>query len=254
MFKRIGDLHMYDVIGDVHGCYEECVELFQVLGYKWENDLPIHPDGRIPVFLGDITDRGPSSVSMMHLVTQLHTKKMANYVPGNHCDKLYRYLIGRDVQIKNGLETTVAELQALSNKEERQLSHAFIKLYETAPLYLSLDNGHLIVAHAGIKEAFIGKTNKRIKSFVLYGDVTGETDPTGFPIRRDWAKDYKGKAWIVYGHTPVKAPRQMGKTINIDTGCVFGGALTAWRYPEEQTVSVPSNQPFLEEKFRPIGE
>jgi protein phosphatase len=245
---------MYDVIGDVHGCYEECVELFKVLGYKWENDLPIHPDGRIPVFLGDITDRGPASVSMMHLVTQLHTKKMANYVPGNHCDKLYRYLIGRDVQIKNGLETTVAELQALSNKEERQLSHAFIKLYETAPLYLSLDNGHLIVAHAGIKEAFVGKTNKRIKSFVLYGDVTGETDPTGFPIRRDWAKDYKGKTWIVYGHTPVKAPRQMGKTINIDTGCVFGGALTAWRYPEEQTVSVPSNQPFLEEKFRPIGE
>jgi protein phosphatase len=245
---------MYDVIGDVHGCYEECVDLLQALGYKWGNDLPIHPDGRIPVFLGDITDRGPASVAMMHLVTQLYVKNLANYVPGNHCDKLYRYLIGRDVQIKHGLETTVAELQALPNKEERQLSHAFKKLYESAPLYLCLDNGYLIVAHAGIKEEFIGKTNKRIKSFVLYGDVTGATDPTGFPIRRDWAKDYKGQAWIVYGHTPVKEPRQIGKTINIDTGCVFGGALTAWRYPEKQLVSVPSRQPFLEEKFRPIGE
>jgi len=245
---------MYDVIGDVHGCYAECVELLEKLGYTWENDMPVHPEGRIPVFVGDITDRGPASTAMMHLVTQACARNLANYVPGNHCDKLYRYLIGRDVQIKHGLETTVAELKALSNKEERQLSHAFKKLYETAPLYLSLDHDHLIVAHAGIKESLIGKTNKKVKSFVLYGDVTGETDPTGFPIRRDWAKAYTGKAWIVYGHTPVKEPRQIGKTINIDTGCVFGGALTAWRYPEEQFVSVPSSQPLLEEKFRPIGE
>ncbi|WEG15027.1 bis(5'-nucleosyl)-tetraphosphatase PrpE [Pullulanibacillus sp. KACC 23026] len=245
---------MFDCIGDIHGCYEECITLLEKLGYKWKDDLPVHPEGRLPVFLGDLTDRGPASVKVMELVSKLFQKNLAKYVPGNHCDKLYRYLIGRNVKINNGLETTVAELKALSHKECRQISHGFKKLYESSPLYLQLDSGQLVVAHAGIKEAFIGITNKKVKSFVLYGDVTGETDDTGFPIRRDWAKHYKGDAWIVYGHTPVKAPRQVGNTINIDTGCVFGGALTAWRYPEKELISVPSLQPLIEEKFRPIGE
>lgn len=243
---------MYDCIGDVHGCYDECLELLNQLGYNWQNDLPVHPAGRIPVFVGDITDRGPASVAMMQLVTRMHEQNLANYVPGNHCDKLYRYLIGRNVQITHGLETTVEELKALPPKEERLTTYAFKKLYETAPLYLVLDDQKLVIAHAGIKEDYIGKMNKKVKSFVLYGDVTGETDATGFPIRRDWAKHYKGKAWIIYGHTPVKEPRQVGKTINIDTGCVFGGALTAWRYPEDELVSVPSKQPLIEEKFRSI--
>lgn len=245
---------MYDCIGDVHGCYEECVELLESLDYKWEDGLPVHPLGRLPIFVGDITDRGPASVPMMKLVTQLCEQNLAKYVPGNHCDKLYRYLIGRDIQVKNGLETTIEELKNLSQKEERLVSYAFKKLYESSSLYLVLDEDRLVIAHAGIKETYIGQTNKKVKSFVLYGDVTGETDTTGFPIRRDWAKHYKGKAWIIYGHTPVKKPRQIGKTVNIDTGCVFGGALTAWRYPEEELVCVPSRQPLVEEKFRPIGE
>ncbi len=243
---------MYDIIGDVHGCYEECIALLNTLGYEWKNELPVHPKGRKPIFLGDITDRGPASVQMMQLTTELCKRNLANYVPGNHCDKLYRYLLGRNVQVKNGLETTVAELQALTPKEYRLVTHAFKKLYEASPLYLVLDEGRLVVAHAGIKEKDIGLTNKKVKSFVLYGDVTGETDSTGFPIRRDWAKTYKGSAWIVYGHTPVKEPRGIGHTINIDTGCVFGGRLTAWRYPEKECVAVPSEQPLIEEKFRTI--
>jgi protein phosphatase len=240
----------YDVIGDIHGCFEECRELFDALGYRWENNLPIHPAGRVPIFVGDLTDRGPQSIRVIQFVTALVFEGLAHYVPGNHCDKLYRYMIGRNVQITHGLETTVAELNALDHKEKTRVMHAFKKLYEQSNLYLMLDSDQLIVAHAGIKEKYIGMNNKKVKTFVLYGDITGGTDETGFPIRLDWAKNYKGEAWIVYGHTPVESPRFVGNTINIDTGCVFGGQLTAFRWPEKETVSVQSQQPLVKEKFR----
>ncbi|GGE51337.1 bis(5'-nucleosyl)-tetraphosphatase PrpE [asymmetrical] [Pullulanibacillus camelliae] len=242
---------MFDIIGDVHGCYNECRDLFTQLGYNWKDELPVHPQNRLPVFLGDITDRGPNSVRMMQLVTQLVEEKLALYVPGNHCDKLYRYLIGRNVQIKHGLETTVAELDALDDRTFKKLRHAFITLYESSTYYLHLDDGRLVVAHAGIKERDIGlPVNKRIKTFVLYGDITGGVDANGKPIRLDWAKHYQGEPWIIYGHTPVHEAREIRHTINIDTGCVFGGRLTALRYPEFERVSVPSEQPYLPEHFQ----
>jgi protein phosphatase len=240
----------YDVIGDVHGCYSEFILLVKKLGYSFEDNLLVHPEGRMLVFVGDITDRGPESIKMIEIVTSHVFAKKALYVPGNHCDKLYRYFIGRNVQIKHGLETTVAEYQELPKKEQLKIAKSFRKLYETAPLYLTLDDGKLIVSHAGINEELIGKQSKAVKRFVLYGDITGESDDLGMPIRRDWAMNYLGNPWIVYGHTPVKNPRKMNKTWNIDTGCVFGGKLTALRYPELETFSVPSSMPLVEEKFR----
>lgn len=125
-----------------------------------------------------------------------------------------------------------------------------MELYDRAPLYLELPDVKAVVAHAGIKEDYIGRHDKKVKTFVLYGDITGQFDEQGRPVRRDWAQQYNGAQWIVYGHTPVKAPRTVNKTINIDTGCVFGNQLTAFRLPEEQTVSVSSKQPYVEEKFR----
>lgn len=154
------------------------------------------------------------------------------------------------MKILHGLETTTAELSALTEKERSVYKTLFINLYEGSPLYQILDEGKLIIAHAGIKEEYIGKKNKRVKTFVLYGDITGEVNEDGTPVRRDWAKDYKGDAWIIYGHTPVLEPRMMNKTVNIDTGAVFGGKLTAFRYPELELISVPSSMPFTEEKFR----
>ncbi|SEU02783.1 protein phosphatase [Salinibacillus kushneri] len=138
----------------------------------------------------------------------------------------------------------------LPPQEQEAIRSKFMELYEKAPLYLMLPKVNAVVAHAGIKEEMIGQHGKKVKTFVLYGDITGKTDAQGRPERRDWSKNYKGEKWIVYGHTPVLQPRFQQKTVNIDTGCVFGGKLTAFRLPEEETVSVPSQQPFLEEKFR----
>ncbi|MCP3026665.1 bis(5'-nucleosyl)-tetraphosphatase PrpE [Halobacillus sp. A5] len=242
-----------DVIGDVHGCLDELKQLFVELGYEWVNGVPQHPEDRMPVFVGDLTDRGPASIPTIRFVYKLViVENRAKYVPGNHCDKLYRYFKGNPVKEKHGLETTVAEYTKLPKGEQAQVKREFIELVDASPLYYQFSEVNAVVAHAGIREEDIGQNqkSKRVKTFVLYGDITGHTLPDGRPERRDWAQHYHGDTWIVYGHTPVYKPRFVHKTVNIDTGCVFGNKLTAFRLPEETTVSVPSTMPLVEEKFR----
>ena len=239
-----------DIIGDIHGCREEWLELTQKLGYIWKNGLPVHPEGRKIGFVGDLTDRGADSVGVINDVYHLFTHDAAFYVPGNHCNKLYRYLIGNNVKVIHGLETTVAELNELDLDKRALVSKKFIELYEKSPLYHVLDNGKLVIAHAGIRHSDIGKMSKRITTFVLYGDITGEKNEKGLPVRKDWAKEYSGDAWVIYGHTPVHEPRFKNNTVNIDTGAVFGNRLSALRYPEMEIVSVPSSMPYIQEKFR----
>ncbi|WP_100330601.1 bis(5'-nucleosyl)-tetraphosphatase PrpE [Bacillus xiapuensis] len=239
-----------DIIGDIHGCYQEFEELTKKLGYSWKNGLPVHPDGRLLGFVGDLTDRGPASIKVIEVVHDLWEKGLAYYAPGNHCNKLYRWFLGNNVQVTHGLETTVAELEQLENRDFKRIKKKFITLYEQSPLYQMLDNRQLIIAHAGIREQDIGKFTAKVKTFVLYGDITGEKHADGSPVRRDWAKHYRGQSWIIYGHTPTREVRQIHRTANIDTGAVFGGKLTAFRYPEKTIVSVPSAMPYVPEKFR----
>lgn len=242
-----------DIIGDIHGCFVEFEELTKKMGYDWSTGLPVHPDGRHLAFVGDLTDRGPESIKTAKLVWDLVVnKKSAFYVPGNHCNKLYRYLLGNKVQTTHGLETTVSEYMSMNPEMKNDFREKFLRLYESAPLYHVLDQGRLVIAHAGIREDYIGTNNSKVKTFVLYGDITGQSNPDGTPVRRDWAKNYQGKAAVVYGHTPVREPRVLNNTYNIDTGAVFGGNLTALRYPEMELVSVPSTLPFVPEKFREI--
>lgn len=240
-----------DIIGDIHGCLPEFQELTRKLGYDWESGIPVHPGNRVLGFVGDLTDRGPASLRIAEIVWDLVIKyKKAYYTPGNHCNKLYRFFLGNKVQIKHGLETTVAEYESLYKKDQQSIRKKFTELYEQAPLYLVLDNQKLVVAHAGIRQEYIGKKHSKVKQFVLYGDITGEKHPDGSPVRRDWALDYHGDTCIVYGHTPVIEPRVINNTYNIDTGAVFGGKLTALRYPEMELISVPSTMPYVAEKFK----
>ena len=238
-----------DIVGDIHGCFNELLQLLANLGYTMDNGIPIHPDNRSIAFVGDAMDRGPHSLETMNLLFRLQDAKKIIYSPGNHCNKFYRYAKGNKVQLQHGIETTVAELNALSLDKRQHFLKRYIAFYEALPLYASLDNEKLIIAHAGIRENLIGTSNKKLRSFVLYGDVTGEQLPNGRPVRRDWAQAYKGAPFIVYGHTPVLEPRFVHNTVNIDTGCVFGGTLTALRYPELETVSIPSSQPFISDRF-----
>ena len=240
----------YDIIGDIHGCYNELCQLLKKLGYTMVKGIPLHQDDRSIAFVGDAMDRGPHSLQTIELMFRLQDEKRLIYSPGNHCNKLYRYVKGNKIQLQYGIETTVAELNSLSNKGRIKFKERYIEFYEALPLYYSFDNESLIIAHAGITEDLIGTNyTKKLRSFVLYGDVTGETLPNGRPLRRDWAKQYTGEAFIVYGHTPVEHARFINNTVNIDTGCVFGGRLSALRYPEKEIVSVPSFQPFIADRF-----
>ncbi|KEK24799.1 bis(5'-nucleosyl)-tetraphosphatase PrpE [Bacillus gaemokensis] len=244
----------YDIIGDIHGCLQEFQALTTKLGYSWDSGLPIHKEKRQLAFVGDITDRGPESLRMIEIVWELVINRQeAYYAPGNHCNKLYRFFLGRNVTIAHGLETTVAEYEALSPNKQEIIKKKFIELYEKSPLYHILDDKKLIICHAGIPENYIGRQDKKVQTFVLYGDITGEKHPDGSPVRRDWAQHYNGEAWIIYGHTPVNEPRFVKRTVNIDTGAVFGGKLTGFRYPEIEVLSVPSSLPLVPEKFRPIS-
>lgn len=243
-----------DIIGDIHGCYKELVELTKNLGYDWKDGYPVHSQGRKLGFVGDLTDRGPHSLKVIEIVWELFQKKLAYYTPGNHCNKLYRYFSGNKVQITHGLETTVAEYTELCRDDQNIIRGKFMQLYEESPLYHVLDSKKLIIAHAGIREDYIGKQNSKVKTFVLYGDITGETHPDGSPVRRDWAKTYTGNTWIIYGHTPVREVRKINQTYNIDTGAVFGGKLSALRYPEMEIISTPSSMPYVEAKFKTFNE
>ncbi len=233
----------YDIIGDIHGCREELEELFTKLGYKQSDGIYIHPEGRIPIFIGDITDRGPDSVGTMEITLNMVKAGKALYIPGNHCVKLEKYLDGGEVNIRWGIETTIKELKSLEKSHLDQLSEKVTDLVSKSPRHLILDNGKLVITHAGIKEKMIGREYKRVRRFCLFGASEGNHE-NGLPKRIDWAADYKGKPLVVYGHTPVKSPEFRFNTINIDQGCVFGGSLTALRYPEKETVSVKAKRAY----------
>ena len=115
-----------------------------------------------------------------------------------------------------------------------------------------LDGGRLVVAHAGLQAEMHGRASAAVRAFALYGETTGETDEFGLPVRYPWAQDYRGQAAVVYGHTPVPEPDWVNNTICIDTGCVFGGRLTALRYPERELVSVPAAPRVLASRPRPF--
>jgi len=236
----------FDIIGDVHGCYEELSTLLGQLGYRIENgaDGPkaTPPDGRKAVFVGDLVDRGPRIPDVLRLVMKMVAEGTALCVPGNHDMKLMRKLKGRDVQMTHGLADSVAQLDS----EGPDFKQTVIKFLDNLVSHYVLDDGKLVVAHAGMKEEMQGRGSGKVRDFALYGETTGETDDYGLPVRYNWAAEYRGTARVVYGHTPIAEPEWLNRTINIDTGCVFGGKLTALRYPERELVSVPALDTYYE--------
>ncbi|MGH9059196.1 MAG: AAA family ATPase, partial [Acidimicrobiales bacterium] len=236
----------FDIIGDVHGCFDELAELLGQLGYQLDaaGTDAVHPDGRRAFFVGDLVDRGPAVPSVLRLAMGMVAAGHALAVPGNHENKLARALKGANVSTGHGLAETLRQLEA----EPPELSERVAGFIDGLVSHLVLDDGNLVVAHAGMREDMAGRSSGAVRSFALYGDTTGETDEYGLPVRYPWAQDYRGQAAVVYGHTPVPDAVWLNNTICIDTGCVFGGKLTALRWPERELVAVPA----LREYWQPI--
>jgi diadenosine tetraphosphatase ApaH/serine/threonine PP2A family protein phosphatase len=234
-FDRRWDHGPFDVVGDVHGCLEELRRLLHELGWRLGGGPPTHPAGRRAVFVGDLVDRGPEIPGVLRLAMEMVAEGTALCVLGNHDRKLARALEGRGVRVAHGLEHSLAQLAA--DPGLRSATAAFLR---SLPHHLLLAGGELVVAHAGLREDLFGADTPGARDFALYGDTTGERDEYGLPVRLDWARHYRGRALVVYGHTPVVEPRWLNGTVNLDTGCVFGGRLTALRWPERETVSVPA--------------
>ncbi len=250
---RRDDHGPFDAIGDVHGCRSELESLLARLGYDLVRDpegRPVdarHPEGRRVIFLGDLVDRGPDVVGVLRLAMGMVGAGNALAVPGNHEAKLVRALRGAQVTLSHGLDETLAQLAG----ETAEFREEVARFCHDLVSHLVLDDGKLVVAHAGLPQKYHGRASGRVRAFALYGETTGETDEFGLPVRYPWAQDYRGDAVVLYGHTPVPTVEWVGQTACLDTGCVFGGALSAMRYPEREVVSVPAERVWYE-PVRPL--
>ncbi|WP_391530185.1 AAA family ATPase, partial [Candidatus Frankia nodulisporulans] len=247
----------FDIIGDVHGCLDELEQLLTRLGYHLRRDAdgsadggggdggrPVsawHPDGRRVVFVGDLVDRGPAVPGVLRLAMGMVAEGTAFAVCGNHENKLVRALAGRKVTVGHGLAASLEQLAA----EPAEFQARATAFCQDLVSHYVLDAGRLVVAHAGLKEAYHNRASARVRSFALYGDTTGETDEYGLPVRLPWARDYRGRATVVHGHTPTPEPEWVNNTLCVDTGCVFGGSLSALRYPERELVAVPAARVYV---------
>jgi len=245
----------FDIIGDVHGCLAELLALLDKLGYSVDrpegDEFRIevrHPAGRKVLFLGDLADRGPNVPAVFRLAMDMVKSGSALCVPGNHDIRLARVLSGGATQVSHGLRESLEQLEG----KTAEFKNDIIAFVESLVSHYVLDEGRLVVAHAGMKAEMQGRASGKVREFALYGETTGETDRFGLPVRYDWAADYRGKATVVYGHTPVVMPEWLNKTICIDTGSVFGAALTALKYPEMELVSVKAHKEYFKPE-RPVA-
>ena len=249
--NRREDHGPFDLIGDVHGCYDELEALIGRLGYTLSRTdagwSAVHPGGRTLVFVGDLEDRGPRSADVLELVMDLVQQGQALCVNGNHEARLLRHLRGQAPKLSHGLAETLASFEGRDAAFLKRVGDFLDGLLS----HYVLDEGRLVVAHAGLREELQGRTSGAVRSFALYGETTGEVDEYGLPVRANWAADYRGRAMVVYGHVPVVEAEWLNNTMDIDTGCCFGGKLTALRYPEREVVQVPAAKVYYE-PIRPL--
>ena len=212
----------YDVVGDVHGCLHTLRRLLDELGYEPSGR---HPLGRRLAFVGDLVNRGAHSEETFVYVMRLVGSGRASAVRGN-----------QDVEWAD---------------DHPKLG----RWIGSMPLQLLADEGRLLIVHAAVRADLIGREDEEAERWCLFGNPSPDGD--GGQTRPDWQATYDGDPFVVAGHSVVSEPRYSsagGGSIIIDTGAAHGskardrftgepfdGYLTAFRWPERTTVSVPTD-------------
>jgi len=240
----------FDLIGDVHGCCDELESLLGLLGYRREAIAECpgftwrHPEGRMAVFVGDILDRGPRILDTYRLVRSMILARTALAVQGNHELKVYRHFKAAKPEPRPSILQTLREIEQEDPGTQRETIRELVEFIEGLPHHLVLDGGRLVAAHAGLREDLQGRDSALVRNQALFGDAHARFDEESDATRMEWVHQYRGRALVVYGHTPVTESAILNRTINIDTGCVFGGRLTALRYPEMATHFVEAQKAY----------
>ncbi|MFC4409780.1 polynucleotide kinase-phosphatase [Chungangia koreensis] len=263
--RRINPLYIdvgngIDFIGDIHGCFDELINLLTKLGYEEKAGFYIHPEGRRFMSVGDVMSRGPESLKTMLFFKKHIENGLAFMTDSNHGWKIARWLEGRNVTLNHGdecVEAEIGEYERQYGQEEANQLKAELKsfLWEAPSHYVITKNGvpTVVCTHAGIKDEWIGKESEQISDFCRYGDTDG-VDETNRPIRKDWTVHHKGSLLIVWGHDPKPQPQFINRTLNIDQGVVFGGRLTAFRYPDGEIMSVQAKINYSGYEDHPLAE
>ena len=229
----------FDFIGDVHGCIDELLALLTKLGYVADGGSMRHPEGRSAFFLGDLVNRGPDAVAVLQLVIAMVEAGDALCTPGNHDDVVRRQL-AEGFQDPDGIVDGMQQVRAAGSDFERRV----IDFLASLPVYHILDDDGLVAAHAGLPEALQGLDTPEARRFAVYGQRIVGAD--GRTVRDQWARDYRGARKVVHGHLPVEQVLWVNGTLDLDSGCVYGGRLTALRYPELELVAVPAARVYFE--------
>jgi len=239
----------FDIIGDVHGCIDELTALLLKLGYTVEShgrEFGVTPpEGRRVIFLGDLVNRGPDVPGVLRLVMGMAASGAAFCVPGNHDVMLMQALRGEETEMPDAVETSLRQLDA----GPHAFKQTVVDFVSGLPPHRILVHDHLVVAHAGLLQQYQGSDSEAARRFASFGSQT--EDAAGKTVRYDWARDYRGARTVVYGHTPQTSLIWINDTICVDTGCVYGGALTALRYPERELVSVKAAHVYWESSRTP---
>lgn len=239
----------FDIVGDIHGMTDELEALLAKLGWTlaWSGEGEArraslaHPEGRKLVFVGDAVDRGPRSLDALRIVRAAVEDGVGYAVASNHDARISKWLRGSSVSEGGGIETSQAEFEGTS--EEFRIGMG--EFLDALPAHYVFDGGRLAVAHAGLAEDMILGASKEMREFAVYGPKTPK-DADGRTTRIDWAAGYRGRTAVVYGHTAFDEATWLNNTICIDTGCVYGGDLTALRWPERELVAVPAARAYAD--------
>lgn len=235
-----------DVVGDVHGCMDELMVLLAQAGYWIAEFNPkgsdpiavIHPQGRKLIFVGDLTDRGPSSDQVLRLAMGAIACGTASCVMGNHDWKIYRALCGRKVTIDDSTQETLDQIASYGEAFEASVRSFYESIPHQIRIPLSWEHGfdgaqNLWIVHASAKAHRQGGTRSSDFARSIYGYGGDDVDEKGWMIREDWAASYEGADPVIHGHVIHAEPVWKNRVLCLDTGCAFGNKMTLYQVDQD---------------------